>query len=684
MFALSRCYRTLFAFCLIWFHASVFAAEGAKVVEFYGYGNCIRLSNDCTSVTLCPATGGRVLEYSLDGKNMLYLPAGDEGWQYSSDVKQAPMHAGRFDVGPEGVFERGDVLWSGPWGVEVTGARKAEMTSEVDPVSGVRLVRKFQLHEKTSQLRCTQTIINESKKPVSVSHWSRTLAVGGGITVIPRSPRGRFPKGFVMYESDNRLDFRPTDPNVQVTGKAVIVSGRPHHPKLGFDSHEGWLAYLAPSNQMFVKRFLTHPDRAYNEFAATTISVRYPQDDSIELQPIGPAESLNPGNQASFTEDWWLVPYDFPTDSKGWDFDEIRKKVEGNTTPAGRDPRSIVSPEVHEDGRVTFRFVGSNENVDEVMVVIGKESWELKRDADSVWKCTIGAMVPGWYEYDLQIDGVRVTDPSNRLVKKWLRCKSMFEIVGDEPLVTEHRPVPHGAIHRHLYSSETTGTERAAMIYTPPGYDGRGEKSYPLVVLCHGFGDDETAWTEVGRVHHIMDNLIAEGKIQPMVIVMPNGHPVPLARRTWSEDYNGRNSQAMTNDIVNDLLPLVEHHYNVTKNAQKRAIVGLSMGGGHSIMGGMLHPDQFTYVGAFSASAPHGDLVKNYPQLIQGAEANNATRKLFWIACGKKDFLMDRNREFVEQLALHGINHTFVETEGAHGWSVWRDYLPKFLQLVFR
>jgi len=308
----------------------------------------------------------------------------------------------------------------------------------------------------------------------------------------------------------------------------------------------------------------------------------------------------------------------------------------------------------------------------------------LKREVDGVWSYTTQPLEPGIHDYTFDVDGARVTDPRNRWLKKWFTCASMLEIPSDPPLVTEQQGVPHGAVHRHIYPSKTTGTERAAMVYTPPGYDVRASQRYPVVVLCHGFGDDETAWTEVGRTHHITDNLIAAGKIKPMVIVMPNGHPVSLAERTWSEDYGARNSNAMVDDVVNDLLPLIEQHYNVTSDAGQRAIVGLSMGGGHSIMGGMLHPDKFAWVGAFSAATPQGELPMKHARLLEDVEGANQARKLFWIACGTDDFLIARNRDFNDQLNEHGVRHTYVETKGSHNWNVWRDYLPKFLQLVFR
>ncbi len=311
---------------------TLFAGEGAEVVNYYGYDDCIRLGNGEVTVMLCPAAGGRVLEYSRDGKNVLYLPLGDEGWRYSAEAQGGSMNAGRFDIGPEKMVKRGKVLWMGPWEGEVVGDRSAKLTSQFDSESGARLVRVFELERSGSRLLCTQTIINESERPVSLCHWSRTFAVGGGIAVVPRSPLGRFPNGYTMYAGGAML-MAPNDPNIDVTDEAIVVSAAPQYPKLGFDSHAGWLAYLAPTDQLFVKRFRTYPERAYNEFAALTISVWYPDKDMVELEPIGPAENLDPGEQASFTEEWWLIAHKFPTEAKPFDFKALSKKISENTVP---------------------------------------------------------------------------------------------------------------------------------------------------------------------------------------------------------------------------------------------------------------------------------------------------------------------------------------------------------------
>ncbi|MEO9592426.1 hypothetical protein [Rhodopirellula bahusiensis] len=308
------------------------AADGVSVVAFHGYEDCLRLSNEDTVVTLCPAAGGRVLEYSVGGTNVLYLDPEDAGWTLEQSEqgqrdRRGQLSAGRFDIGPEMVVQRGNMLWNGRWDAEIVGDRSVKMTSQYDSKSGARLTRIFELAEKGSHLRCTQTIANESERPISLCHWSRTFAVGGGIVLVPRSGPVRFPRGYVRYEN-GLIRTRPNEPNIQVDEDAVVVSATPEFPKLGFDSHAGWLAYLSPTNQLFVKRFPTFPERSYNELAGLTVSVWYPEKDLVELEPIGPAENLDPGESADFTEDWYLTPFAFPVESREMDRDEVERQVQ--------------------------------------------------------------------------------------------------------------------------------------------------------------------------------------------------------------------------------------------------------------------------------------------------------------------------------------------------------------------
>lgn len=308
-------------------------SPGARIVKFYGYDDCIRLENKTTRVTLCPAAGGRVLQYSRAEKEALYLPPGDEGWTYEPGKKGGRMTAGRFDIGPEQTIPKHPQLWMGRWSGEITGPLSARLTSVRDNATGVQLIRDFVLDENSSQLKCTQTIKNISRETKEYCHWCRTFALGGGICIIPLSKPSRFPHGYVMYGPGPAINFRPEDPNIRVRDGILEITAAPQFPKLGMDSYAGVFGYLMRNNLLFVKRFDTYPDRVYNEVAALTMSIWYPDGPMCELEPIGPREKLAPGRSASFTETWWLLPSVFPDDGKPVDLKRITAQLE--TTKSG-------------------------------------------------------------------------------------------------------------------------------------------------------------------------------------------------------------------------------------------------------------------------------------------------------------------------------------------------------------
>ena len=303
--------------------------EGVQVIDYYGYDDCIELKNETTRVVLCPGAGGRVLEYSLNGRNALYNPPGGEGFRWDAEKnKRGSMMAGRFDIGPEQLVPRRDALWQGPWTGKVTGDRAAVMTSVKDEATGVQLTREFKLHAKLSRLTVTQTITNISDEPKEYCHWSRTFAVGGGTVVVPTSQRSRFPNHYVMYESGKSMNFRPEDPQIKVLDRMLRINGAPKHPKLGMDSKAGWFMYLMPHDVMFVKSFKVSPEREYNEVAGLTVSIWYPNNGKmVELEPIGPAEKLKPGESGSFTETWHLMPQKFPKPQEKLVYEELAKAV---------------------------------------------------------------------------------------------------------------------------------------------------------------------------------------------------------------------------------------------------------------------------------------------------------------------------------------------------------------------
>lgn len=308
-------------------------SESAKVVRYFGYDQAIELTNENTKVVLCPQAGGRVLEYSLSGKNSLYFDEKEKEWKPG---QPGPSSAGRFDIGPELVIPRRSILWSGEWTGEITGPRSARLTSQHDEATGVQLLRDFELDAKTSRLSCTQTIMNVSNDVKEWCHWSRTFALGEGICVIPLAGQSRFPNKYVMYEEGALINARPEDPNIRQRDGFLEILAAPRRPKLGFDSYAGWMGYAMRNDLLFVKKFKTFPDRVYNEAAGLTISVWYPEGARVELEPIGPRERLEPGQVGSFTEEWWLVPSKFPEDGAKLDLKRLAATVEGLSSESDR------------------------------------------------------------------------------------------------------------------------------------------------------------------------------------------------------------------------------------------------------------------------------------------------------------------------------------------------------------
>lgn len=318
------------ALCLI--TGQIRQLPAAEVIGYVGYPDCIELHNETTRVVLCPAAGGRVLVYALAGQNALYLEEEDATVDIAPGAR-ASMSAGRFDIGPEKIVPTRELLWSGKWQGEITGERSAKLTSQKDPATGTQLVREFRLAATGSQLACTQTINNISDHVTEWCHWSRTFARGNGICVIPLTPNSRFPNNYVMYETGDLINLRPTDPNIRTRDGFLEITGVPKEPKLGMDSYAGWFGYLMPHDVLFVKRYKVFPDRVYNEVAGLTISIWYPEGKRVELEPIGPRERLQPGESASFTEEWWLLPYEFPPTGTQVDLTELKRVVETITHP---------------------------------------------------------------------------------------------------------------------------------------------------------------------------------------------------------------------------------------------------------------------------------------------------------------------------------------------------------------
>jgi hypothetical protein len=318
--------------------AKAFADEvrtAARFTKYHGYTNAVELSRGNAKAILCPQAGGRVLEFTVDGKNAMFLDEQEQNWQPGRTV---PITAGRFDYGPELTTTPHPKLWSGEWTAEITGDSSARLTSPRDETAGVQLVRDFVLDRaaagdsKPVRLSCKQTIRNISQQVREVCHWGRSFSPGGGIALVPLGDRpSRFPSKYAMYEDSAIINVRNTDERIRERDGFLEILSPPRKPKLGFDSHAGWLAYLMPNDALFVKKFATYPDRVYNEAAGLTLSVWYPEGPRIELEPIGPRERLQPGETASFTEEWWLQPFPFPKDGQRIDLKKLSQLVAWQT-----------------------------------------------------------------------------------------------------------------------------------------------------------------------------------------------------------------------------------------------------------------------------------------------------------------------------------------------------------------
>jgi hypothetical protein len=302
----------------------------AKVVPFHGYKKAIELTHGKARAVLCPEAGGRVLVFSIDGQDALWLDEAEKKWEPG---KPSPSSAGRFDYGPELTVAAHPKIWGGEWTATIEKG-KVTLTSPAEDAAGMQLKREFEFvtHGKNVGLACRQTMINIGKEPREVCHWGRSFSPGGGICVVPLGDRpSRFPSKYAMYEEGTIINVKNTDDRIRERDGCMEILAPPRKPKLGFDSYAGWLGYAMPNNTVFVKQFATHPDRVYNEAAGLTLSVWYPTGPRIELEPIGPRERLKAGESASFTETWWLLPHPYPKPGEKLDLKSLREQVQRDT-----------------------------------------------------------------------------------------------------------------------------------------------------------------------------------------------------------------------------------------------------------------------------------------------------------------------------------------------------------------
>ena len=345
----------------------------------------------------------------------------------------------------------------------------------------------------------------------------------------------------------------------------------------------------------------------------------------------------------------------------------------------GRRPMPVQSPEVAADGRVTFRLRAADASE---VVVAGQ--WPdgrvaMTKNDNGVWQVTAGPIEPGVWEYSFRVNGLSMIDPGNPAIKPMRQPRtSILHLPGAPPRVHDFQDVPHGVVHQHTYRSKSLGRIREVAVYTPPSYDKQSGARFPTLYLQHGRGDNQATWTVHGKAHWILDNLISQDRALPMLIVMMNGHAATTS--SGAGGFQG-NTQLFERDLLEDVMPLVEANYRVKTDAASRAIVGLSMGGGQSLTIGLNHADRFAWVGGFSSAVPSEEAIAG---ALEEAEATDQKLKLLWIGCGKDDFLLRRNEEFVARLKEKQLDHEWHLTEGNHSWPIWRTYLTEFVPRLFR
>jgi enterochelin esterase family protein len=357
----------------------------------------------------------------------------------------------------------------------------------------------------------------------------------------------------------------------------------------------------------------------------------------------------------------------------------------------GRGPQ-LVSPEVKPDNTVTFRFRAPNAKEVTLIGELDGRTYPMTRDEAGVWSVTIGPFPPDVYNYQFNVDGVIAMDPVNPAVKLGFGGfppANLFEIPGDE--FDDARNVPHGTVRIETYHSKSLGVPRTLWVYTPPGYES-GSTRYPVFYLLHGSGNTDSSWIMTGRANYILDNLIADGKARPMILAMPFGYarqgvnvaperPVPAPAPAAGTSPAG--GGLFGRDVLEDVIPFVESKFRTLKDADSRAIGGLSMGGGHSVQIGFPNTDKFHSIIVMSAGATNAE--ENYPEFFKNPAATNKKLKLLWVGVGKDDRLVMKGTEALKaSLEKAGIEHTFRLTEGRHEWVVWRHHLKEVAPLLFR
>lgn len=349
-------------------------------------------------------------------------------------------------------------------------------------------------------------------------------------------------------------------------------------------------------------------------------------------------------------------------------------------------PRGPVvnSPQVKQDNTVVFNFLSPNANEVKLSTQIEKSQVLMTKDSLGVWTATVGPVKPDIYPYHFIVDGTSVADPRNSATFPNEGFQSsLVEVTGAAPLVHTLQNVPHGTVSYRYYNSPELGI-RPVVIYTPPGYENDTKTKYPVLYLLHGTTDTEETWTKVGRANVILDNLIAQGKARPMIIVMPYGRAYPTISKSSGSLRNWDNLQEFKKDFLGNLLPFVEQNYRVKADKDNRAIAGFSGGGGETLFLGLNNPELSAWICGFAPGMLKDEFDRNNATAFGDPAATNKRLKLFWIGVGKEDMLFNVVSEYIAVLDKKGIKHETFISDGGHTWMNCKLYLATIAQKLFK
>lgn len=344
-----------------------------------------------------------------------------------------------------------------------------------------------------------------------------------------------------------------------------------------------------------------------------------------------------------------------------------------STTMDAQRPPSLSSPDVNPDNTVTFRYYSRTAGLVSVSgeFITGRQP--MKKDTSGVWSITLGPIKPDIYPYSFWVDSVQLADPNNSLLFANERFKrSLVDIPGNTPLVHSLQNVPHGKVSYRLYKSATLGTTRPLIVYTPPGFNPNGKTRYPVLYLIHGGSDTEETWTKVGRANLVADNLIAQGKTTPLIIVMPYGNVRPSPMPDF------------TKEMMVDIIPFVEANYPAIADSKHRAIAGFSVGGGQTLNIGLTNTDKFAYVCSYAPFTGTQEFEKNFSAWSPDADKINKQLKLFTISVGTEDFLFESVKKNIGLFEGKKINVKSFIVPGGHTWMNCKLFLSNTLEQIFK